>query len=510
MKPQVELKQGQLADNVDRTWAALVDPSGAVVPSMMVRGSELVRYTERGELEPYGSVSLTDYLSRTIEFVKLIENDEEDEPAKKLCDPPRTIAEVLINRDSVEYVDAPRVDQVVDTPVLGSSGAVIDTPGYHPDDRLLYIPADALAGVEAGSVETVFDIKEAHDFLMDELLGDFGFEDEASKANALALLLTPFVREYIGDSPTPLFLIVAPEVGTGKSLLAQAALLPGCGLVPLSAETKNEEEQRKRITASLLSGVRAVVLDNISGSVTSNVLAGAITSGVWTDRMLGESKQLVLPIRNVWVATGNNLDLADDAMRRSVPIVLDPGDVRPSDRSKAQFRHQDLLGWAKTNRAGLVKAALTLIRHWTEGEAFLNGHFFQRVDERRSSDRTLGSFERWGEVVGGILAAVDVHCFLANREQVGGFNNERKETADFLAAWHELKLEPVTSRGLLDHCKIASGGKLYDVLPEVLQHDRLDARGLGTWLRGKKEARYDGLRVVADRQHRGAVLWSVE
>jgi len=55
--------------------------------------------------------------------------------------------------------------------------------------------------------------------LLDSLLGDFPFADQASRANALALLLLPFVRPLI-DGPTPLHLIEAAKPGTGKGLLA--------------------------------------------------------------------------------------------------------------------------------------------------------------------------------------------------------------------------------------------------------------------------------------------------
>jgi len=58
--------------------------------------------------------------------------------------------------------------------------------------------------------------------LLDELLIDFPFADEASRANALALLLLPYVRPLI-VGPTPLHLITAPTQGTGKDLLAQLA-----------------------------------------------------------------------------------------------------------------------------------------------------------------------------------------------------------------------------------------------------------------------------------------------
>jgi len=49
-------------------------------------------------------------------------------------------------------------------------------------------------------------------WLFNELLGDFPFVDEASRAHTLALMLEPFVRPLI-KGPTPLYLIDAPTRG---------------------------------------------------------------------------------------------------------------------------------------------------------------------------------------------------------------------------------------------------------------------------------------------------------
>jgi hypothetical protein len=62
-------------------------------------------------------------------------------------------------------------------------------------------------------------LEEARALLLEECLGDFPFDDEGSKAHAVAAMLQPFVRELIAG-PTPLYLIDAPARGTGKGLVA--------------------------------------------------------------------------------------------------------------------------------------------------------------------------------------------------------------------------------------------------------------------------------------------------
>jgi len=475
-----------LHEHADEAVAALAARNDPTFPRVMVRGNELIRRTERGELEAFTKASLRDELSRIIIFCTTGKEGERV-PVKV----PSDVVDTILARDSAEYAGIARVDRVIDVPVLGADGRLIDTPGHHPGSRVLYVPdPDLDLPATVGEIGTHEDVWHARDLLMDELLGDFGFEDEASKANALALLILPFVREYIGDHPTPMHLVTAPEVGSGKTLLARTALVPGCGVVDLMANVDDEDEMRKRITSSLLAGRQAVVLDNIN-DIASGVLAGAITTGRWADRKLGESREVRLSVRNVWVATGNNVGLTSEHNRRAVPIILDPGDVRPSDRPKQAFRHANLEAWARENRGKLVDAALTLVRNWQNGTVQSDGSVVPQAAER-----TLGSFERWAEVVGGILAAAGVKGFLGNRDKLMAMSSDEREIAQWFEAWRQLQRGPVSLEELTDLCT-APNGLLYDALPEHMRASRSDVKKqLQFWLRANKGAKYGALKLV--------------
>ena len=100
--------------------------------------------------------------------------------------------------------------------------------------------------------------------MLDDLLVNFPFVSKADLAHAVALFLLPFVRELIGG-PTPLHLIEAPTMGSGKGLLADVLLLPSLGDVPAPmAETTTDEEWRKRITSTLLGAPAVVCIDNLN------------------------------------------------------------------------------------------------------------------------------------------------------------------------------------------------------------------------------------------------------
>jgi putative DNA primase/helicase len=89
------------------------------------------------------------------------------------------------------------------------------------------------------------------------------------------------------------------------------------------AEGRDDEEWRKRITAILIRAPGFILVDNVRRRVDSSALAAVLTAGHWTDRLLGQSKTVTLPVRAVWLATGNNVGLSNEMARRSVWIRLD-------------------------------------------------------------------------------------------------------------------------------------------------------------------------------------------
>ncbi len=173
--------------------------------------------------------------------------------------------------------------------------------------------------------------KKALTWLRDEL-GDFPFADEgAGLAHTLCLLLQPFVRPLI-HGPTPLYLIDAPARGTGKGLLADVAGLVALGEpAAVMSLTNDADELEKRITSLLLTAAPMVLLDNVS-RLHAAPLAAVLTATTWRGRVLGELRMVAVPNRATWVATGNNVTLSDELVRRVIPIRLDAGVERPEER----------------------------------------------------------------------------------------------------------------------------------------------------------------------------------
>jgi hypothetical protein len=244
--------------------------------------------------------------------------------------PPAAVVKNLMSRK--EWTGVPPLRDIVQAPIFSKDGHIIATPGYHPEARLWYAPWSSM-DIAGPDTPTHAEVTQARELIVTELLGDFPFESEGSRAHAVAAILLPFVRELI-EGPTPLHLFSAPTPGSGKGLLVEVTSLIATGRpsLPVSAP-RDDEEMRKRITAQLRRGTPIIVLDNLTKKLDSAALCAALTASEWQDRILGVSEMSsTLPNRALWTATGNNPDLSLDIARRTITCRLDPGIERPWER----------------------------------------------------------------------------------------------------------------------------------------------------------------------------------
>jgi hypothetical protein len=529
----IEVTGGELHRWIDETWEAVVSANDPARPEVMAHGNDLVRLSDHA-LAPFNVASLREQLSRVAVFVSPSGTDGEMKPKT----PPKEIADALLAREPDELPGAARIERITDVPLVTRTGDVLDAPGYYADHSIYYEPADGLENLTLpgpGEVETTDEVDAARDFLLNDWFGEFGFADEASRANALAALLTPFVREFIHGG-VPLFPLQAAQWGWGKTTGTDACFIPGCGTVPKAPGTASEEEMRKRITSTLRSVPSAVVIDNFSGHLESGSLANVLTSGVWEDRILGESRTVKIKPRCVWSINGNNFTMSAELVERCpAPIQFGPGaywsalcerkgwdpGLTPRQQPKGKYDHPDYRPWAEAHRADAVHAAFVLIRHWLDGPAEVmpgGRHFYrpllndedpdgQRV-EPVHPDQDTGEFPEWQRVVGGILKAAGVEGFGENYTGWSSTtDDEGEEIGAFYAAWRALNIEPCELKVVIEMCSY--GGALHDLLPTELAEVRSEklANKLKAWLRERKGTSYRGYRLVV-QQGRGN-LYSV-
>jgi hypothetical protein len=416
-------------------------------PTVFHRGGVLVRLrvnesTGAPYLDVLADNSLRGVLGRVADWTKV--RDTKQGGAEEDAPPPKEVVEDITGLPTWEGI--PLIESVAESPFFERTGRLVATPGFHPEARVWFHQASGLEIPPVSPSPSQEEIGRAKELLLIELLGDFPFVDVSSKANAVASVLLPSVRRLI-DGPTPMHLVDAPTEGTGKTLLINVITMIATGHKPETmAEANCDEEWRKRITAKLLKAPTFIVLDNLRRTLDTGALASVLTAETWEDRILGYSKTAVIPNTAVWMASGNNTRLSLELIRRTLWIRIDAKTDVPSERTG--FRHPNLTRWVEANRGQLVWATLTLCQAWIAAG-------------KPSGNQTLGMFESWVEVIGGILDVVGVPGLLANAK---GFraaaSDKTSEWQSFLAAWREV--HGINTVGVEELYALASQRSLLD------------------------------------------------
>lgn len=382
------------------------------------------------------------------------------------------------------------LDAVVSTPVFARDGSLVSTPGHHASESLWLHLDPSLGELHVPESPTAADLAGARGLLLEHLLFDFPFVDPSDRTHMIAALLLPFARRLVTGC-TPLHVIEAPTPGSGKGLLTNLLGIIATGAVCNGCTLPGEEEEvRKKLSAELAMGRPIILLDNLPEKrvTDSATLASVLTAETWTDRLLGATRMLTLPNRAVWLCSANNPRFSLELVRRSVRIRIDPKQDMPWHRSG--FRHDPILDWARDNRPKLVRALLTLIRAWVAAD-------------RPAGKRSLGSFESWARVIGGILKVAGIEGFLANSTAFYAEADEEGEAwRAFTKAWWE-KFGPTPVR-------VLELNELCDA-HDLLVRERGDgpARSqqtkLGNLLRAKRDRVFGELRIglAHDGGHKG-------
>ncbi|NUQ49701.1 MAG: hypothetical protein HUU27_07255, partial [Phycisphaerae bacterium] len=344
----------------------------------------ILRCDGSATIQAMPAANLRERMTRVATFTKLNRKGEEvaAHPAPWLV----SAVEARAEWDGIRHLMG-----VSDTPILRPDGSIWQSPGYDERTGVLFEPAPGAAFPPIHPEINIDDADAALTTLL-EVVCDFPFESAEHKSAWLAALLTPLAR-FAFAGPSPLFLIDANVRGAGKGLLAQTIGRIVLGReMPVSSYAHDSEEMRKKITAIAIAGDRMILFDNLEGSFGNDALDRALTSTRWKDRILGKSEEVELPLIPAWYATGNNVQVAADTLRRIIHVRLDVLDEHPEDRSG--FKHDNLLAWIERNRGRLLSAALTIL------SAYL------RSGRPAQNLRPFGSFEGWSNVVRAAVAWV--------------------------------------------------------------------------------------------------------
>ena len=409
-----------------------------VPPSLFVRSGSMVSIgrDEKGRkvIRPVSEAGLCGWLTRSGDYHKIVKGKDVQ------CSPPIDVVRDILALDRWQWKFQP-LEGIIEAPVLRPDGSILDTPGYDAATRLYYSPDPDLWIPEIPEHPTQADVEAAVDLIW-QCIGQFPFVDDASRANAYAVLLTPPTRAAV-NAPVPLALLDSPQAGTGKTLLADVvSIIPSGRAGEMFSMPKDPDEWRKQITMALMSGTSVVVIDNVNHRLDNSDLCKLLTETQHADRAFRTHDKILLPVKSTWVCTGNNIQLGGDMPRRCFWVRLDAKTSRPFLRTG--FAISDLKQWTAQHRGELLGSVLTLARAW------------YAAGKPAPHLTPLGSYESWSVTVGGILEYAGIGGFLGNAEALyEEADVESIQWENFLLTLNEeFYSEPFTVAGIVETLKL--------------------------------------------------------
>jgi hypothetical protein len=398
----------------------------------------------------------------------------------------------------------PALTRISQTPFIRSDGSVCAKNGFDPETGTMLIMGNSgMDRLDIPDSPTQAHAATAASFLLDTWLGDFPFRDESSRANTLALALTPFIRGIV--PLVPLAVVSGLQMGVGKNLMADciAGLVTGTpDIAPMPFMPDDDEENAKKIHSAFREGYTLMCFDE-AHKIGGSSLTRAITAQTYQDRILGVSKMASYPNNVTWIALGNQVQVLADMARRAYFIELWPEAPDPQDRDSSWFRIEDPRTWTCENRPELVTAALVMVRAW-----------FAAGQPPRPRGTLMGSFETWDKLMSGILGHAGVPGFLGN---LAARRAERDTTGGFWEAHLDWLRTRFGTDGFtasdVQAAALSSGGA-WEAPPHLEDPGHPSfARSLGLAYRQVQERTFGGLfRLVRGEgtAHRRVAKWYVE
>jgi putative DNA primase/helicase len=395
----------------------------------------------------------------------------------------------------------PRLDAVVESPIVMPDGVVLSRPGFTKYNLLLHFDPAKFPPIEERPNDVEIDA--AIGYLLD-LLGGFPFSSDVDRSVAIAGLMTAILRAGLDFAPA--FLITATAPGTGKTLLSRLFALAATGReAAITSWPDDEVEVRKAILSLLLAAEPVVVFDNVTAVLRSDALSVVLTAPTFAQRLLGGNDVARVPTRATFVCTGNSLQVSGDLVRRSMLCRLDAGVERPETR---QFSF-DPAARVVEERGDLVHAVLTIVRAY-------------QLSGQKVSASPLAGFSQWCELVRDPLVWAGLPDPVQSQAAALERDPARESLRSMLHAVFDVFCTGVFSAGqLLDAARGHASGvrmtqeqqlALRAAVEEVaLRGPDLSSKALGKWLASVDGRVVDGkcFRRVSERTRVG-IQWRVD
>jgi hypothetical protein len=363
---QIVSNQMDLADPVFKRQGKLVHLS-----RNLSEGGPQLKEFERDALviADVGEAWLASRLERSIEFVAPVggrpekpKKGEAKEPPKPADDTevkPINCPAILCKRilaDSTNWPKYKTLHSTLETPTLRADGTILSTPGYDEASGLFYDPGDVVfPPIPQTPTRAQGDAAIA---MVLDVIRDFPFDGDVSKAVALSMMLMAPVRRTLNIAPV--IGIDADDQEAGKTTLGKVAGAIATGRdIAVHPFATGEEERAKLLTALLLTAAPVMLFDNIDDLIESVEIEKAITSAMYEGRPFGKNDTIRnAPTNALMIFTGNKIRVGGTFASRMLVTRLEPK-VSLAERT---FKHRDLIGYVIKERPRLVAAILTALR----------------------------------------------------------------------------------------------------------------------------------------------------
>lgn len=264
---------------------------------------------------------------------------------------PESLVSIILKGKSNEF---PTLTGIAEWPMVLDGAVLMREHGYDEETGLYFHVSEDV------ELDDNIKPKAAWKWIREELLGDFPFETELHAVGALAMLLAMMQRPLMRTCPA--FAIVAPQPGTGKTTLVEAASTGVYGVSAFSHSWSSEDEElRKALHSLMIAKMPMVMFDNIKRgiSISSDHLAKLITSEITSDRVLGSSETRHETNSLLITFTGNNIAFVRDMASRVITIRLNARTENPIGRN---FKHPDIKAWAFERRSKLLSCLIAIAK----------------------------------------------------------------------------------------------------------------------------------------------------
>jgi hypothetical protein len=405
----------------------------------------------------------------------------------QVIDCPDRIAKALIAKKEWQI---PVLRGFINAPTLRSDGSTLQQKGYDKESGLLFV-----SDIEFDQIpeNPSFDDAKKASKLIENLLQDFKFVDNESKAVAISAIMTALIRKSLRTAPLHAF--SAPQPANGKTLLAQIVSLIATGNpVAMLSYTGDEKEEEKRLLALFRAGDSIICYDNIETPFGGASIAAVLTSSEFSSRILGKSESVKVSTNVTFLATGNNLIIVGDTGSRSLLCRLDAELERPGDRTF----ELDLYKHIPENRNKLVIAALTIMRA------------YEFAGCPKQPIAQFGRFEEWSNKVRSPLVWLGFADPVKSQKAIASEDPIESLLSRLFSNWYAIfRDRGVKASEITKHA--ASDPELMEILRDFLPNKPNPSPNVfGSKLKTFKNRIVSGYRLEDLGLHQGSSMWRIK